>query len=129
MKRIKSISKLLKKSEFRTKVLIYFSTKAYGNDYDPYEGNATLTNLNPKTIYAYVSDITPEALVWKQYGLSQIGAKEILCDKKYRNWFEKANKITIEGNQYSVFMEGTGSKAIITERQANLIRVVLTRKE
>lgn len=129
MKRIKEIQQLLKNSEFRTKILVYFSTKTAGEDFDPLEQNYTETNLNPKVIYGYVRDVSPEALVWKQYGLSQMGAKEVICDKGYRNWFEKANKITINNNDYSVFKEGTGQRVIIMERPANLIRVILQRVE
>ena len=64
------------------------STKTAGDDFDPFEKNYTYSTLNPKVITGYVRDIQPEALVWKEYGLSQVGAKEVLCDKKYRNWFE-----------------------------------------
>ena len=127
MKSIYMVKKLLKDKAFTTKVSIYFSTKVAGDDFDPYEANYVTTNLNPVTIKAYVRDISPEALVWKQYGLHNTGAKEILCDDKYKNWFEKANKIVIDGETYQVFKEGTGNRTIITKRPYNLIRVVLSR--
>jgi len=127
MKTLKEITNILKEQEFTTKVRIFFSTKSAGDDYDEYEGNYVYGNLNPKTIKAYVREITPEALVWKQYGLHQMGAKEIICEKKYRSWFENCNKIEIGSTEYQVFKEGTGSRTIISERPYNMIRVVVSR--
>jgi hypothetical protein len=126
MRRIKYINKLLEKNEqLRTKIKIYFSTKSAGDDYDPFEKNYTYTNLNPITIRGYVSQLTPTSLVWRNYGLKETGAKEILCDAKYKTWFENCNKVEIEGETYQTFREGTGNRAIITSRPYNLIRVVL----
>ena len=87
--RLKYLEKIIKENS--TKIYIYFSTATVGDDFDPYEQNYTYTNLNPLVIKGYVRDISPEALVWKQYGLREMGAKEIICDKRYRNWFEKCN--------------------------------------
>ena len=35
------------------------STKTAGDDFDPYEQNYTYTTLNPLTVKAYVSDLSP----------------------------------------------------------------------
>ena len=126
-KKLSYINKLIKQNS--TKIYIYFATKMAGDDFDPYEQNYTYTNLNPVTIKGYVRQITPEALVWKQYGLREMGAKEIICDKRYRNWFEKCNKIEINGEKFQVFKEGTGNRCIIQERPFNLIRVVINKVE
>jgi len=127
MKDIKFLSNILKDKEFTTKVKIYFSTKSAGDDFDTYENNYVFTNLNPKTIKAYVREVSPEALVYKQYGLAHMGAKEILCDKRYREWFENCSKIEIGSTVYQVFREGTGNRTIISERPYNMIRVVVSR--
>ena len=129
MKKIDSINRLLRNNRFSTKILLYFSTKTYGEDYDPYEKNYTYTNLNPLSIKAYVTEISSEALVWKQYGLKEMGAKEILCEAKYENWFKIANKIEIDSDEYEVFREATGFRAIIQKRPYNLIRVVIQKKD
>ena len=84
----KEINKLLTNSNLSTKVQIFFSYTTWGDDADPYENNTTDAKLNPKTIKAYVRDVSPEALVYKQYGLHEVGAKEILCDARYKEWFE-----------------------------------------
>jgi len=128
-KKIPFISRLFKHTDFCTKIKIYFSQKTAGDYYDPYEENFTYTNLNPLTIKGYVSEITSEALVYKQYGLQNMGAKEILCDVKYKSYFEKCNKLEIDGDNYTVFKEGTGNKTIISNRAKKMIRVVVTRND
>jgi len=125
--RLKYLEKIIKENS--TKIYIYFSTATVGDDFDPYEQNYTYTNLNPLVIKGYVRDISPEALVWKQYGLREMGAKEIICDKRYRNWFEKCNKIEINGEKFQVFKEASGNRCIIQERPFNLIRIVINKVE
>ncbi len=127
MKTNPDLLKILKDKELLTKVYLFFSSKTAGDDFDPYEKNYINSNLNPLVIKAYVREITPEALVWKQYGLHQMGAKEILCEEKYRNWFEKCNKIQIDNITYQVFKEGTGNRTLIAKRPMKMIRVVVSR--
>ena len=128
MKKISEIRDLLKDSEFTTKVRIYFSTKSAGDDYDTYENNYTFSNLNPLTIKAYVREVSPEALVYKQYGLAQTGAVELVCEDRWKNAFENANKIEIDDIEYQVFREGTGQRTLISKRPNKLLRVVLSKK-
>ena len=128
MKNINPLQKILNHKEFATKIKIYFSSKAAGDDFDPYENNYTFTNLNYHTIKAYVSQMNPSSLVWKEFGLEEQGAIEVLCDKKYLTWFENANKIEISSKEYEVFKEATGGRSIITTRPFNMIRVVLRRR-
>jgi len=119
------LTKLFNNSKVNTSVYIYPSKKTAGDDYDPYEQNYTYTNLRPIVIKGYVSDIKPEALVWKQYGLKEIGAKQILCDSKYAELFRIGNKIVINGDDYVPYKEGLGNKALITSYPYNVIKVVL----
>jgi len=125
-KRIPTILKLIKENS--TKVEIYMSYKAAGDDFDPYEKNYTYYNTNPLMIKAYVTEVSPEGLVWKAYGLKEMGAKEIFCDSKYENWFRLCNKVKIDGDEYEVYKEGTGGRAIIQKRPHCLIRVMLQKK-
>lgn len=122
----KQVNRILQNKEIATKVYFYFSTQAYGDDYDKYENNTTDVLLSPIAIKMYVREVTPEALVWKQYGLANIGTKEIICDKKYKSYFEKAARIKIDDVSYQVFKEGTGSKTLISTRPMDQIRVILT---
>lgn len=125
MRKIKEIQDLISDSEFSTKVLLFFATKSTEADFTPQEGNYVYTNLNPLTIRAYVRDISPEALVWKQYGLSNTGSKEIVTKAKYADWFKNCNKVEIDGDEYAVWKEAAGNRAIIEKRPFNTIRVIL----
>ena len=127
MKKLKIAQKIFENNEVSSKIYIYFSYQAAGDDYDPYEKNYVQSNLNPVVIKGYVREITPEALVWKQYGLANIGAKEILCDAKYENYFRKCNKIKIDGVEFQVFKEGVGNRAIIQKRPFQTMRVIVAR--
>jgi hypothetical protein len=125
----KEIKRLLTSKEFSTKVKIFFASKVAGDDYDPYEGNFTYTNSNPKTIKAYVRDIDVEKLVWKQYGFTESGAKEILTEAKYKDWFINCNKVEIDGDVYQVYKQASGNRALIEHRPLSIIRVVLRKTE
>jgi len=120
------IQQLIK--ENGTKIAIYPAVKTAGEDYDPREKNYEWSNLNPYTIKGYVQMLSPEALVWKQYGLQEMGAIEILCEAKYKNWFKIANKVVINGEEYSVFKTGVNNRVLIQDRPWNNIRVILQRK-
>ena len=124
----KQITDLIENPALTTKIYIYFGYITYGDDYDEYEKNTIDAKLNPKIIKAYVRDVSPEALVYKQYGLHEQGAKEVICDAKYKAWFEKCAKIVIDSKEYQVYKEGAGQRAIITERKFDMIRVVLSRR-
>lgn len=123
----RQILKTIEDSGLNTKIQIFFSNKTVGEDFDPYEKNYTYTNQNPLTIKAYISDVSPEALVWKQYGLTEIGMKEIICNKKYAQWFRLCNKIKIDGDSYQVYKESVGNRFLITELPLKLIRVLVTK--
>ena len=104
------------------------SKKSAGDDYDSYEKNYIYSNLNPITINGYVSEISAEALVWKQYGLKEIGAKEVICEERYINYFRLANKIEIDGDEYEVFKDGVGGRVMIQKRPYHTYRVILQKK-
>jgi len=123
------IRDLLQNSNIATKILLYFSTQTIGADYDPYEKTYTYTNLNPITIRGYVRDIKPESLVWKQYGLAEVGAKEIICDETYAESFRLCNKIEIDGDVFQVYKENVGNRHLITKRPLKLIKVVVKKAE
>ena len=72
-------------------------------------------------------EISPESLVWKQYGLQNIGSKEILCEDKYENYFRNCSKIVIDGVEYQIFKEGVGNRAIIQKRPFQTMRCVIQR--
>jgi len=129
MKYKRRILELIKKKDLTTKIYIYMSSKSAGDDFDSYEQNYTNANLNPLVIKGYVRELSAEQAFYKQYGLHQSGMKEILCEEKYRNYFEKCNKIEIDSIEYQVFKSGTGGRTLIEKRPYRLLRVVVSRKD
>ena len=119
------INKLLKSKELSTKIYLYMSTKSAGEDFDSEELNYTYTDLNPIVVKGYVTDIKPEALVWKQYGLAETGAKEVLCEYKYAQWFRLANKIEIDGDEFQIYKENVGNRVLIEKTHFSLARIIL----
>jgi hypothetical protein len=121
----KDVSELLKNRGFTTPIKIYMSHKTVGDDFDSREKNYTYSNLNPITIRGYVRTIKSESLAWKSYGFVEVGAKEIIADSKYLNYFMKANKIVIDDGEYQVFKHAVGNRAMVDKRSFNTIRVIL----
>jgi len=126
-KKLRIAQDIFKDNSVSSKIYIYFASQQAGDDYDPFEKRLTATNLNPIVIKGYIREINPEALVWKQYGLANIGAKEILCDDKYESYFRNCQKIVIDNIEYQVFKEGVGNKSIIQKRPFQTMRVIVAR--
>jgi len=126
-KKLRIAQDIFKDNSVSSKIYIYFASQMAGDDYDEFEKKRVPLNLNPIVIKGYVREINPEALVWKQYGLANIGAKEVLCDDKYESYFRNCQKIEIDGIEYQVFKEGVGSKAIIQKRPFQTLRVIIMR--
>ena len=124
-KKNNEVNTLLKDKNFSTKIYLYMSTKTAGADFDPEEQNYTYTNLNPIVVKGYVKDVKAEALVWKNYGLSETGAKEVICEYKYAEWFRLANKIEIDSDSYQVYKENVGNRMLIEKRPFSLARIIL----
>jgi len=73
--------------------------------------------------------VSPEALVFKAYGLHNLGAVEIITEAKYEAWFENCQRIVVDNVDYQVFRQAPGSRALIQKRPYNLLRVILQRKD
>ena len=109
----------------QTKIYIQMGVPVYGPDYDPSSNNVTFNLLPPKVIKGYVKQISSSALVWKEYGLQEMGSIEILCDSKYTDWFKTCVSIVVNGKNYRAYKFGQGKLAIIEDRGHGLIRVAL----
>lgn len=127
MKDISEIQNLLSKNQFNKKIQICFGTKTAGADFDQYEQNYTKVALNPITIKGMVRFISPQALIWKKYGLMKDGSIQIYTDDKYKTWFEQATKVIVDGDNYTVYNDGTGSQSSILELKGNIISIILQR--
>jgi len=120
---IKTIRDLLKNNNYSTSIKIYLSYRSYSDDYDPETNNYTKSLLNPLVLKGYVKELSLESIAWKTYGIVNIGSKEVLCESKYKTWFENAAKIEINNEEYEIYKDG--KRCMIQERPCNLIRVIL----
>lgn len=128
MKKIDGVHQLLDDPDFSEKVQLVFATKTTDASFDPYSKNYTYTNLSPIVIRGLIRYISPEALVWKQYGIEEMGAIEIITKKRYKTWFENCREVIYESDKYQVLKDATGDKSIIQVRPNSMIRVVLSKK-
>lgn len=130
MNPIPEILKVLRNQNFNRKVFVTMNKQVAGNDFDGFENNYQTVNLNPICLPdCYVRELTPETAFWKQYGLHLTGAREIICEDRFRSFFENCNQITIDGILYQPFKGGTGNRTMISGRPGRLIRVVCTRAD
>lgn len=127
MKDIYEIQKLISTSDFNKKIQICFGRKTVGEDFDSYEKNYTRNALNPITIKGLVRFISPQALVWKKYGLMKSGSIQIYTHSKYKTWFEQASKVLVDREEYTVYNDGSGNQSSILELKGNIISIVLER--
>jgi len=116
---------LISNSYFSTKIEIYMSVKTIGEDFDPYEKKYDESNLNPHFIKGYVREVKASTLIWKPYGLSEIGMIEIICDEKYGDWFRNCNLVKVNGNSYQVWKEAQGNRVLVESRPCGMVRVTL----
>ncbi len=82
--------------------------------------------LNPIPIKAIVKDFSPTSLVWNNVGLSNIGAKSLTLEKKYEKLMKAAKKITIQDEDYCIFVDAVGSKFQIW-KNTDTVNVIVTK--
>ena len=118
-----NILELLKKHENTKNIKIYLGKEVIE---DPYEKNVSIELQNPITIQGFVYTISPESIKWKYEGLIPYGSKSIICDKSYANLFKLAEKIEIDDEDYTTFVNAEKGFEII-ERQDYIV-VTLSKK-
>jgi hypothetical protein len=94
------------------KILVY---PAIVRKNDPYEKTKTRHLLPAISMQALVKDFSPSALVWQNLGLSEIGAKTLVFEKKYIDLLKVAGKIEIDGVEYAVYRDA-GNQAQIWDK-------------
>ena len=131
---IREFKDLLTRGYTATKGKLSFAYEGVEDGYDPFEQNTTPVNLNCRTISGYVHNLTPEQLIYKSYGLTNMGAVEIIVEDKYYDWFKTANKIEIDDIDYRVMREGNADGTnsnprgtIVAKRAFKMCRIVLVR--
>lgn len=115
---------LLKQEGKLQKMLAYPSIS---REIDPISHEKSEELLNPIAIDAYIREVSPEALVWRYYGIIPIGSKEIVCEKRWKETIKSARKITINDEEYKTLWDDSKGFSIL-ERENYLI-VILAKKD
>jgi hypothetical protein len=83
---------------------------------DPFDETKEITYLSPIPIKALVKDFSPKALVWKDYGIKDIGTKQVMIEPKYLSLIENCVKLKIRDEEYTVFKDAASNKLQIWQR-------------
>jgi len=67
---------------------------------DKFEKNVEVTLLNPQSIKAIITDVSPASSVWKMPGIISEKTKQIIFKKKYLNLIKASQKIKCKGDFY-----------------------------
>lgn len=128
-KRNIDITSLLKEKYQQTSIEFYFGTKVKQNGSDDYEMVYDTSLLNSRILKeAFTREIEAEKLVWKQYGLKELGAIEVLCDGRYESWFRNSDKTVINNREYEIFKSAASDRVLIQKRPFNMIRIIMRLK-
>jgi hypothetical protein len=120
---MRDIFKLLKNiGELKT-ILVY---PKYTRIADPYSKKTVDSLMNPLPVKSIVSEISFSGLKYKYYGNIPTGSKQILCEVCHKNLFLTAGKITIDDNEYGVYVDADKNFQIL-ERPDYLV-IILERK-
>ena len=109
---------LLKKCEKEKVIKIYLGKEIIA---DPYDKTVEVQLQNPIPINAFVYNISPEAIKWKYEGLIPYGSKTLICDKKYLDLIKLAQKIEIDNEFYTTYVNAEKGFEIIIRNDYLLV--------
>lgn len=129
-KRLIDVSSLFKDRYEQVAIECYFSKQVVNAGSDELEMKYSNETTGMRVINeAFIRELSAERLVYKQYGLKELGALEILCDARYTDWFKLATKIVVNNTEYEVYSDKLSNNgSLIQKRPFNMIRVTITKR-
>lgn len=126
----KIFEELFRKRQGTIKVRVYKKgSKSVGTYYDPYRNvGYTKTKQNPFSIQAIARDISPERLIYKEFGIAEAGAKELIIHKRDVNLIRISERIEIDDEDYYVYNDKIGNKLQIFKRSFDYYRVIIFKR-
>lgn len=108
------------------KVLVYPAIETVD---DPYKKNKSISYLNPLPIRAIVTDLSAGKISYKMPGVYTDKAKQLIVEKKYRNFLEMSYKLKVLGE--TDYYEGwkLNGKMQIYELNKDYIRLYIYIKQ
>lgn len=113
------------------KVAIHLrSSKSKGNNYDPFRDlSYEITKSNPLWVRALIRQITSNALIFKEMGLTESGALQIIIKKNDLSLVKMAERIEIDGEKYYLFQDAIGNKFQTFQLPVSYTKVILSRRD
>lgn len=117
--------------EYSIKIAVYLKTQnTKGDNFDPFRNlGYEITKQNPVWLQALIKDVAPNSLIYRQFGLTEAGAKQILIKKEDIPFIRLSEKITIDNINYYIYNDAVGNKLQIFELPFNYSKVIIFRKD
>ena len=131
----KEISQKLFDQVFRDKkkiALVFLrGAKTREEDFDPFRNTGFVQqNQNPLPVKVLTKTISPNSLVFKEIGLTEAGAVQIILHDRDVELIKNSEKIIINNIEYYIFNDAVGNKLqIFPTDYAQYSKIIIFRKQ
>lgn len=131
----KDISQKLFDQIFRDKhkkALVFLrGAKTKEENFDPFRNVGYVQqNQNPLPVKVLTQTITPSSLIFREMGLTETGAIQIILANRDVELFKNSERIVIDKKDYYVYRDAVGGKVQITSTQfSSFSKIVLSLKD
>ncbi len=118
--------------KYRITALVFLrGAKTREDNFDPFrETGFVQQNQNPLPVKILTKTISPNSLVFREMGLTEAGALQIILQDKDVTLIKNSEKITIDNIEYYVFNQAVGNKFQIFPTQfTKYSKIILFRKD
>lgn len=118
--------------KYRKIALVYLrGAKTKENNYDPSRDTGYVQqNQNPLPVKILTKVISGNSLVFREMGLTEAGALQIILQDRDVELFKNSEKITLDNINYYVFRDAVGGKIQIFPTQfSKFSKIILSRKD
>ncbi len=118
--------------KYRKTALVFLrGAKTREEDFDPFRNTGFVQqNQNPLPVKVLTKTVSPNSLVFKEIGLTEAGAIQIILHDRDVELIKNSEKIIIENKEYYVFNDAVGNKfQIFPTDYAKYSRIILFHKQ
>ena len=118
--------------KYRKTALVFLrGAKTKEEDFDPFRNTGFVQqNQNPLPVKVLTKTVSPNSLVFKEIGLTEAGAIQIILHDRDVELIKNSEKIIIENREYYVFNDAVGNKfQIFPTDYAKYSRIILFHKQ
>lgn len=118
--------------KYRKIALVFLrGAKTREEDFDPFRNTGFVQqNQNPLPVKVLTKTVSPNSLVFKEIGLTEAGAIQIILHDRDVELIKNSEKIIIENREYYVFNDAVGNKfQIFPSDYVNYSKIILFHKQ